>query len=399
MDEIQQVKQDIENFKMQADRAEREGDYAAVAEIRYGKIKTYQERLDQLHSTFLEYQDNEKLIKEEVNYDDIAEVVSKWTGIPTNKMLQSEKERLLNLEKEIHKRMVGQETAVEAVSDAIRRSRAGLKDQNRPIGSFLFFGTTGVGKTELAKALAEILFDDENNITRIDMSEYQEQHSVSRLLGAPPGYIGYDEGGQLTEAVRRKPYSVVLIDEIEKAHPDIFNVLLQVLDEGRLTDSKGRTADFKNTIIIMTTNLGSHEIKSAFERITDFDLAQQKAKEDVLELLKVTVRPEFINRIDDIIMFSPLTAKEIESIVRLQFKILAEGLKQKELNISASDHAITALAEWGFEPEYGGRPVKRVMQKKVLNAMSKALLAGKIDNTKPILVDYFDGEIVFRKPV
>ena len=399
VDKIQQVKQDIENFKMQADRAEREGDYATVAELRYGKIKTYQERLDQLRSKFLEYQENEKLIKEEVNYDDIAEVVSKWTGIPTNKMLQSEKERLLNLEKEIHKRMVGQETAVEAVSDAIRRSRAGLKDQNRPIGSFLFFGTTGVGKTELAKALAEILFDDENNITRIDMSEYQEQHSVSRLLGAPPGYIGYDEGGQLTEAVRRKPYSVVLIDEIEKAHPDIFNVLLQVLDEGRLTDSKGRTADFKNTIIIMTTNLGSHEIKSAFERITDFDLAQEKAKEDVLELLKVTVRPEFINRIDDIIMFSPLTAKEIESIVRLQFKILAEGLKQKELNISASDHAISALAEWGFEPEYGGRPVKRVMQKKVLNAMSKALLAGKIDNTKPILVDYFDGEIVFRKPV
>ena len=399
VDKIQQVKQDIENFKMQADRAEREGDYAAVAELRYGKIKTYQERLDQLRSKFLEYQENEKLIKEEVNYDDIAEVVSKWTGIPTNKMLQSEKERLLNLEKEIHKRMVGQETAVEAVSDAIRRSRAGLKDQNRPIGSFLFFGTTGVGKTELAKALAEILFDDENNITRIDMSEYQEHHSVSRLLGAPPGYIGYDEGGQLTEAVRRKPYSVVLIDEIEKAHPDIFNVLLQVLDEGRLTDSKGRTADFKNTIIIMTTNLGSHEIKSAFERITDFDLAQEKAKEDVLELLKVTVRPEFINRIDDIIMFSPLTAKEIESIVRLQFKILAEGLKQKELNISASDHAISALAEWGFEPEYGGRPVKRVMQKKVLNAMSKALLAGKIDNTKPILVDYFDGEIVFRKPV
>ena len=399
VDKIQQVKQDIENFKMQADRAEREGDYATVAELRYGKIKTYQERLNQLHSKFLEYQENEKLIKEEVNYDDIAEVVSKWTGIPTNKMLQSEKERLLNLEKEIHKRMVGQETAVEAVSDAIRRSRAGLKDQNRPIGSFLFFGTTGVGKTELAKALAEILFDDENNITRIDMSEYQEQHSVSRLLGAPPGYIGYDEGGQLTEAVRRKPYSVVLIDEIEKAHPDIFNVLLQVLDEGRLTDSKGRTADFKNTIIIMTTNLGSHEIKSTFERINDFDLAQEKAKEDVLELLKVTVRPEFINRIDDIIMFSPLTAKEIESIVRLQFKILAEGLKQKELNISASDHAISALAEWGFEPEYGGRPVKRVMQKKVLNAMSKALLAGKIDNTKPILVDYFDGEIVFRKPV
>ena len=396
VDKIQQIKQEIENYKLQADRAERDGDYATVAELRYGKIKTSQETLDHLHRELLKYQEKDSLIKEEVNYDDIAEVVAKWTGIPTSKMLQSDKERLLNMEKEIHKRMVGQETAVEAVSDAIRRSRAGLQDQNRPIGSFLFLGTTGVGKTELAKALAEVLFDDENNITRIDMSEYQEHHAVSRLVGAPPGYIGYDEGGQLTEAVRRKPYSVVLLDEIEKAHPDTFNVLLQVLDEGRLTDNKGRTADFKNTIVIMTSNLGSHEIKSAFESNTDFDIAQEKAKDAVLQLLKATVRPEFLNRIDDIIMFTPLTAGEIESIVRLQFKILINRLKQQELNISASDEAIAALAHWGFDPEYGGRPVKRIMQKKVLNALSKELLAGKIDNTKPVLVDHFDGQIVFR---
>lgn len=396
VDKIQQAKQEIENYKLQADRAEREGDYATVAELRYGKIKASQETLDRLHQELLEYQEKDTLIKEEVNYDDIAEVVAKWTGIPTSKMLQTDKERLLNLEKEIHKRMVGQEAAVEAVSDAIRRSRAGLQDQNRPIGSFLFLGTTGVGKTELAKALAEVLFDDENNITRIDMSEYQERHAVSRLVGAPPGYVGYDEGGQLTEAVRRKPYSVVLLDEIEKAHPDTFNVLLQVLDEGRLTDNKGRTADFKNTIVIMTSNIGSHEIKAVFEAHKDFDQAQEKAKETVLQLLKNTIRPEFLNRIDDIIMFSPLTAKEIESIVRLQFKILANRLKQQELDIAASDEAISALAEWGFDPEYGGRPVKRVMQKKVLNALSKELLAGKIDNTQPILVDHFDDNIVFR---
>ena len=288
------------------------------------------------------------MIKEEVNYDDITEVVSKWTGIPTSKMLKSEKDRLLNLEKEIHKRMVGQETAVEAVSDAIRRSRSGLQDQKRPIGSFLFLGTTGIGKTELAKALAEVLFDDQNSITRIDMSEYQERHSISRLIGAPPGYVGYDEGGQLTEAVRRKPYSVVLLDEIEKAHPDTFNLLLQVLDEGRLTDNKGRTADFKNTIVIMTSNLGSHKIKSVFENNSDFDHAQNIAKKEVLQLLKETIRPEFLNRIDDIIMFSPLTANEIESIVNLQFKILANRLKQQEIKISASDEAITALAKWGL---------------------------------------------------
>ena len=396
VDKIQLAKQEIENYKLQADRAEREGDYATVAELRYGKIKTSQKTLDRLHRKFLEYQKKETLIKEEVNYEDIAEVVAKWTGIPTNKMLQSEKERLLNLEKEINKRMVGQETALEAVSDAIRRSRAGLQDQNRPIGTFLFLGTTGVGKTELAKALAEVLFDDENNITRIDMSEYQERHAVSRLVGAPPGYVGYEEGGQLTEAVRRKPYSVVLLDEIEKAHPDTFNLLLQVLDEGRLTDNKGRTANFKNTIVIMTSNLGSHEIKATFEAHKSFDQAQKKAKERVLELLKNTIRPEFINRIDDIIMFSPLTAKEIKSIVRLQFKVLAKRLKQQEIHISASEEAMVALAQWGFEPEYGGRPVKRVMQKRVLNTLSKALLAGKIENKKPILIDHIEGRIIFR---
>ena len=396
VDKIQQSKQEIESYKLQADRAEREGDYATVAELRYGKIKSAQETLDRLHIELLEHQKKDSLIKEEVNYDDIAEVVAKWTGIPTSKMLQTDKERLLQLEKEIHKRMVGQETAVEAVSDAIRRSRAGLQDQNRPIGSFLFLGTTGVGKTELAKALAEVLFDDENNITRIDMSEYQERHAVSRLVGAPPGYVGYDEGGQLTEAVRRKPYSVVLLDEIEKAHPDTFNVLLQVLDEGRLTDNKGRTADFKNTIVIMTSNLGSQEIKAAFESHKSFDDANEKAKEAVLQLLKNTIRPEFLNRIDDIIMFSPLTAKEIESIVRLQFKILAKRLDQQELKISASEAAISVLAQWGFDPEYGGRPVKRVIQKKVLNALSKELLAGKIDQSKPILIDNFEDQMVFR---
>ena len=348
------------------------------------------------HFKTLQYKQKETLIKEEVNYEDIAETVAKWTGIPTSKMLQTDKERLLNLEKEIHKRMVGQETAVEAVSDAIRRSRAGIQDENRPIGSFLFLGTSGVGKTELAKTLAEILFDDETNITRFDMSEYQEQHAVSRLVGAPPGYVGYEEGGQLTEAVRRKPYSVVLLDEIEKAHPDTFNVLLQVLDEGRLTDNKGRTADFKNTIVIMTSNLGSHEIKAVFETHENFDEAQKKANEMVLQLLKNTIRPEFLNRIDDIIMFSPFTTKEIQSIVRLQFKVLTKRLKQQALDIRASDEAISALAQWGFDPEYGGRPVKRIIQKKVLNPLSKALLAGDIDNKKSVLVDHFDGQIVLR---
>ena len=396
VDQIQQHKQEVESLKQQADRAERDGDYAAVAEIRYGKIKTSQEALEKLHQELLKFQGDDSLIKEEVTYEDIAEVVAKWTGIPVSKMLQSDKEKLLNLEGEIHKRMIGQDTAVEAVADAIRRSRAGLQDQNRPIGSFLFLGSTGVGKTELAKALAEVLFDDENSITRIDMSEYQESHSVSRLVGAPPGYVGYDEGGQLTEAVRRKPYSVILLDEIEKAHPDTFNVLLQVLDEGRLTDNKGRTADFKNSVVIMTSNLGGPEIKEAFKLHSDFETAEAAAKITVMEQLKAKVKPEFLNRIDDIILFSPLTAIEIKQIVGLQFEIIAKRLSNQNISLTATDEALEALAVMGFDPEYGGRPVKRVMQKQVLNLLSKELLAGNISSDKAIIVDYFDNKIVYR---
>ena len=396
VDQIQQHKQEVESLKQQADRAERDGDYAAVAEIRYGKIKTSQEALEKLHQELLKFQGDDSLIKEEVTYEDIAEVVAKWTGIPVSKMLQSDKEKLLNLEVEIHKRMIGQDTAVEAVADAIRRSRAGLQDQNRPIGSFLFLGSTGVGKTELAKALAEVLFDDENSITRIDMSEYQESHSVSRLVGAPPGYVGYDEGGQLTEAVRRKPYSVILLDEIEKAHPDTFNVLLQVLDEGRLTDNKGRTADFKNSVVIMTSNLGGSEIKEAFKLHSDFETAEAAAKITVMEQLKAKVKPEFLNRIDDIILFSPLTAIEIKKIVGLQFEIIAKRLSNQNISLTATDEALEALAVMGFDPEYGGRPVKRVMQKQVLNLLSKELLAGNISSDKAIIVDYFDNKIVYR---
>ena len=396
VDQIQQHKQEVESLKQQADRAERDGDYAAVAEIRYGKIKTSQEALEKLHQELLKFQGDDSLIKEEVTYEDIAEVVAKWTGIPVSKMLQSDKEKLLNLEGEIHKRMIGQDTAVEAVADAIRRSRAGLQDQNRPIGSFLFLGSTGVGKTELAKALAEVLFDDENSITRIDMSEYQESHSVSRLVGAPPGYVGYDEGGQLTEAVRRKPYSVILLDEIEKAHPDTFNVLLQVLDEGRLTDNKGRTADFKNSVVIMTSNLGGSEIKEAFKLHSDFETAEAAAKITVMEQLKAKVKPEFLNRIDDIILFSPLTAIEIKKIVGLQFEIIAKRLSNQNIFLTATDEALEALAVMGFDPEYGGRPVKRVMQKQVLNLLSKELLAGNISSDKAIIVDYFDNKIVYR---
>ena len=396
VDQIQQHKQEVESLKQQADRAERDGDYAAVAEIRYGKIKTSQEALEKLHQELLKFQGDDSLIKEEVTYEDIAEVVAKWTGIPVSKMLQSDKEKLLNLEGEIHKRMIGQDTAVEAVADAIRRSRAGLQDQNRPIGSFLFLGSTGVGKTELAKALAEVLFDDENSITRIDMSEYQESHSVSRLVGAPPGYVGYDEGGQLTEAVRRKPYSVILLDEIEKAHPDTFNVLLQVLDEGRLTDNKGRTADFKNSVVIMTSNLGGPEIKEAFKLHSDFETAEAAAKITVMEQLKAKVKPEFLNRIDDIILFSPLTAIEIKKIVGLQFEIIAKRLSNQNISLTATDEALEALAVMGFDPEYGGRPVKRVMQKQILNLLSKELLAGNISSDKAIIVDYFDNKIVCR---
>jgi len=396
VDSIQQKKIQIENLKAQADRAEREGDYGTVAEIRYGKLQAIENKIQKLQETLAKNQSEHSLIKEEVTYDDIAEVVAKWTGVPVSKMLQSDKEKLLHLEDLLHQRLIGQEKAVEAVSDAIRRSRAGLQDSKRPIGSFLFLGTTGVGKTELAKALAEALFDDENNITRIDMSEYQERHAVSRLVGAPPGYVGYDEGGQLTEAVRRKPYSVILLDEIEKAHPDTFNVLLQVLDEGRLTDNKGRFADFKNSIIIMTSNLGSQEIQEAFESNPEFEKAESTAKERVMSLLKRQVRPEFLNRIDDIVLFSPLTQKEITEIVKLQFKLIAQRLLLQEVKISATDEAIHQLARLGFDPQYGGRPVKRVLQQHILNPLSKDLLGPALDKSKEIVVDFFEDSFVFR---
>ncbi len=396
VDAIQNTKTNIEEYKLEAERAERNGDYGKVAELRYGKIKEAQEKLEELQHQLTEQQSKSSLIKEEVTTDDIAEVVAKWTGIPVTKMLQSEREKLLVLEKELQKRVVGQIEAIQAVSDAVRRSRAGLQDQKKPIGSFLFLGTTGVGKTELAKALAEYLFNDENAITRIDMSEYQERHSVSRLLGAPPGYVGYDEGGQLTEAVRRKPYSVVLLDEIEKAHPDTFNVLLQVLDEGRLTDNKGRTADFRNTIIIMTSNMGSQVIQEKFETIKDVDTAMEAAKIDVLGLLKQSVRPEFLNRIDDIIMFSPLTKSNIRKIVSLQLKQVSKMLKEQQITLDTTEEAIDFLANKGFMPEFGARPVKRAIQKEVLNNLSKEILAGKITTEHLILLDEFDGELVFR---
>ncbi|WP_242093959.1 ATP-dependent chaperone ClpB [Aestuariivivens sediminicola] len=395
VDNIQNTKQDIENFKLEAERAEREGDYGRVAELRYGKIKEAQEQLETFQKQLAEHADN-SLIKEEVTYDDIAEVVAKWTGIPVTKMLQSEREKLLRLEDELHRRVVGQDEAIEAVSDAVRRSRAGLQNPKKPIGTFLFLGTTGVGKTELAKALAEYLFDDENAMTRIDMSEYQERHAVSRLVGAPPGYVGYDEGGQLTEAVRRKPYSVVLLDEIEKAHPDTFNILLQVLDEGRLTDNKGRVADFKNTIIIMTSNMGSHLIHERFEATKDLDSAIESAKVDVLGLLKQSVRPEFLNRIDDIVMFTPLTRADIHAIVGLQLKQITRMIGQQGITFDATNEAVAYLAEKGYNPEYGARPVKRVIQKEVLNALSKEILAGKISTDSIILLDAFDDKLVFR---
>ena len=397
VDNIQAVKLEIEDFKIEAEQAERNGDYGKVAEIRYGKIKEAQERLDALQTQLAENQAGNSLIKEEVTHDDIAEVVAKWTGIPVTKMLQSEREKLLKLEDELHRRVVGQEEAIEAISDAVRRSRAGLQDAKKPIGSFLFLGTTGVGKTELAKALAEYLFDDENAMTRIDMSEYQERHSVSRLVGAPPGYVGYDEGGQLTEAVRRKPYSVVLLDEIEKAHPDTFNILLQVLDEGRLTDNKGRVADFKNTIIIMTSNMGSQIIQEKFENLKGgIEAATEAAKTEVLGLLKQTVRPEFINRIDEIVMFTPLTDKNIKEIVGLQLKSVIKMLAQQHITMDATPEAVAYLAEKGYDPQFGARPVKRVIQREVLNQLSKEILAGKVTTDSIILLDSFDGQLVFR---
>jgi ATP-dependent Clp protease ATP-binding subunit ClpB len=401
VDAVQRTKEEIESLKYEADLAERNGDYGKVAEIRYGKIKQSEEHLETLKQQLITLQANAKMIKEEVDVDEIAEVVSKWTGIPVNIMMESEVSKLLNLEEELHKRVVGQEEAITALSDAVRRSRAGLQDAKRPIGSFIFLGTTGVGKTELAKALASYLFNDENSMTRIDMSEYQEKHTVSRLVGAPPGYIGYEEGGQLTEAVRRKPYSIILLDEIEKAHPDVFNVLLQVLDDGRLTDNKGRLVNFKNTIVIMTSNLGSSIIHDRFEKAKekDFEETAEKAKVEVLELLRQTIRPEFLNRIDEIIMFTPLTMENVRQIVEIQLEVLKHKLKEMDLTLYITKDAFDHIAEIGYDPFFGARPIKRVIQKQVLNELSKALLSGTIDRTKNIVMDVFDGKMVFRKPI
>ncbi|MBX9784831.1 MAG: ATP-dependent chaperone ClpB [Chitinophagaceae bacterium] len=401
VEKVQNAKAEIENLKQQAERAEREGNYGLVAEIRYGKIKE-QETLIEGLSKQLETISEKRLLKEEVDAEDIAENIAKMTGIPVAKMLQGEREKLLHLEDELHNRVVGQEEAIVAVADAIRRSRAGLSDPKKPIGSFIFLGTTGVGKTELAKALAEYLFDDESMMTRIDMSEYQEKHTVSRLVGAPPGYVGYDEGGQLTEAVRRKPYSVVLLDEIEKAHPDVWNVLLQVLDDGRLTDNKGRMVNFKNTIIIMTSNIGSHLISEAFEGVNTENQAieaTEKAKTEVLTLLRQTIRPEFLNRVDEIIMFAPLLRKEIKSIIRIQLKNLQKLVAESGIDLRFSDYALDFLAENGFDPQFGARPLKRLIQKEIVNALSKKILAGSIDKSQPVLVDVFDNTVVFRNEV
>jgi ATP-dependent Clp protease ATP-binding subunit ClpB len=401
IDAVQKTKEAIENAKLDADAAERAGDYGKVAEIRYGKIKELESLLENNKAKLAEIQINSKMIKEEVSVEEIAEVVSKWTGIPVSKMIESERSKLLKLEDELNKRVVGQSEAIEALSDAVRRSRAGLQDAKRPIGSFIFLGTTGVGKTELAKALAEYLFNDENAMTRIDMSEYQEKHAVSRLVGAPPGYVGYDEGGQLTEAVRRKPYSIILLDEIEKAHPDVFNILLQVLDDGRLTDNKGRLVNFKNTIIIMTSNLGSHLIQETFDGKMESELeaAGEKAKMLVLELLKQTIRPEFLNRIDETIMFTPLTKGDIRKIVEIQLSNLKRMLLEKEIKLVVTEHAFDHIAEVGYDPQFGARPVKRVIQKQVLNELSKALLSGTIDISDNVVMDVFDHKIVFRKPI
>jgi ATP-dependent Clp protease ATP-binding subunit ClpB len=401
VENVQQEKENIEQLKFEAERAEREGNYGEVAEIRYGKLKDAEARLEESRKQLIDEQANSKMIKEEVDEEEIADVVSRWTGIPVTKMLESERDKLLNLEDELHKRLVGQDEAVEAVADAVRRSRSGLQDEKRPIGSFIFLGTTGVGKTELAKALSEYLFNDEQAMTRIDMSEYQERHSVSRLVGAPPGYIGYDEGGQLTEAVRRKPYSVVLLDEIEKAHPDVFNVLLQVLDEGMLTDNKGRKVNFKNTIIIMTSNTGSAIIQQRFEEAKgDMDEeTQEKTKQEVFEMLKSSMRPEFLNRIDEVIMFKPLDRKNIRGIVKLQLELLSKRLEGQGIELTASREAVEYIAEKGFDPQFGARPVKRLIQKEVLNALSKQLLAGTIEREEPIVMDVFDGKVVFRKPI
>ena len=399
---IQLEKTLIEELKLEADKAERNGDLGRVAEIRYGKIAEAEAKLKEYESQWSELETSgSRMIKEEVDSEDIAEVVAKWTGIPVRKMLQSEVEKLLHLEDELHKRVVSQEEAISAVADAVRRSRSGLQDMNRPIGSFIFMGTTGVGKTELAKALAEYLFDNENAITRIDMSEYQERHAVSRLVGAPPGYVGYDEGGQLTEAVRRKPYSVVLLDEIEKAHPDVFNILLQVLDEGRLTDNKGRVANFKNTIIIMTSNLGSDIISKNFEGVTDelLDAVLVKTEMEMKEMLRRTLKPEFINRIDETIIFKPLNKRDVKSIVQIQLRHLFEHLKTQDIRMIATDEVIDHLSSEGFDPQFGVRPIKRLIQKNILNELSKQILAGKVKKGQDVVLDIFDGEYAFRKPI
>ncbi len=399
---IQKEKEAIDNFKMEAADAERRGDYGRVAELRYGKIQESEKEIERLQAQLGENQNDNPMIKEEVDAEDIAGVVSRWTGIPVSRMLASEREKLLFMEDELHKRVIGQDEAIRAISDAVRRSRAGLQDPHKPIGSFIFLGTTGVGKTELAKALAEFLFNDANLMTRIDMSEYQERHSVSRLIGAPPGYVGYDEGGQLTEAVRRKPYSVVLLDEIEKAHPDVFNILLQVLDDGRLTDNKGRTVDFRNTIIIMTSNIGSHIINERFDGLNDKEMAADKrdgiiesTKNELMDLLKQTIRPEFLNRIDEIIMFLPLTLTDVRQIVTLQINSLTRMLAQSGIELAVSDRAVDWLAEDGFDPQFGARPIKRSLQRNLVNELSKQILGGKVNKEKPVLVDASETGLTF----
>ena len=398
VNKIQQNKQEIEQLKFEAEKAEREGDYGKVAEIRYGKLQALENEIKDIQEDLKHKQGDSAMIKEEVTAEDIADVVSRWTGIPVNKMLQSERDKLLHLEQELHLRVVGQDEAIAAVSDAVRRSRAGLQDPKRPIGSFIFLGTTGVGKTELAKALADYLFDDESLMTRIDMSEYQEKHSVSRLIGAPPGYVGYDEGGQLTEAVRRKPYSVVLFDEIEKAHPDVFNILLQVLDDGRLTDNKGRTVNFKNTIIIMTSNLGSAYIQSQFEKINDEnrEVVIEETKKEVMSMLKKTIRPEFLNRIDETIMFLPLNREEIEQIVMLQINGIKNMLAGNGITLEMTDEAVRFIASTSYDPEFGARPVKRAIQRYLLNDLSKKLLSQEVDRSKPIIVETAGDGLKFR---
>lgn len=398
---IQTTKEEIEQYKFQADQAERDGNFGKVAELRYGKIKEAEEQLEKLKQQASKAAGSRKLIKEEVDAEEIADVVSRWTGIPLKKMLASDKQKLLHLENELHERVIGQEEAVTAVADAVRRSRSGLQDEKRPIGSFIFLGTTGVGKTELAKSLSDYLFNDENAMTRIDMSEYQERHSVSRLVGPPPGYVGYEEGGQLTEAVRRKPYSVILLDEIEKAHPDVFNTLLQVLDDGRLTDNKGRIVNFKNTIIIMTSNIGAEMIQSNYEADTNPDDEQlfDKTKSEVFEILKKSVRPEFLNRIDEVIMFKPLSKNDVAAIVELQLNMIKNKLAQQHIDLRVAPEAISYLSEKGYNPQFGARPIKRLLQKEVMNELSKQLIADKIDTNRPLVLDVIDGSVIFRKPI